>query len=92
MYQEIIDFVQKVISYYLQILYDATFLRKFSGAAAAESYIERSLETVKGYFTDDSLGTTLAIEIMGDIEYVNKNIRVDDNKSHKQNITCGETS
>ena len=38
---------------------------------------------MKGHFNDDSLGTTLAIEIMGNIEYVDKNIRVDDNKSHK---------
>ena len=38
---------------------------------------------MKGYFKDSSLGTNLTIEKIGNIEYENTNIKVDDNKSFK---------
>ena len=68
----------------LQIVYDNTFLANFSGdTAAAESWIDNSLEAAKQYFKDDSFVTNLAIERIGNTENAQTSISIRDIKSGK---------
>ena len=67
---------------FFQIFYESSFLEKFSGDAfAAESYINRSLETLKSYYKKESFGNTIDIEIIGNLEYEDINISIEDNKA-----------
>ena len=65
----------------LQIFYDQTFLGKFPDAAAAESWIDNSLDAVEKYYNDDSFVTNLAIERIGNTENTRTRISIMDIKS-----------